>query len=290
MDEPASEPKGSSSEDGDRDAPYGALLDTRLRVRTWNLWWRYGPWARRQAAIAATLAELQPDVVALQEVFRQDAGRDQAAELAEGLGYHHAYASRLHHDGFDFGNAVLSRWPFVRTESWPLPAGPGVDERRVLLLAEVDGPRGPVQVFCTHLNWRFDESATRQVQVRAVAGAVAAARPRTYPPVLCGDLNAEPGSDEVRLLTGRAAVPVPRLVFHDAWEVAGDGGPGHTWSNANPYVALQLEPDRRIDYVLAGWPRAGGAGHVTSCRVIGRDPVAGVHPSDHHGVLAELRY
>ena len=39
-----------------------------------------------------------------------------------------------------------------------------------------------------------------------------------------------------------------------------------------------------------GWPRAGGAGHVTSCRVIGQDAIDGVVPSDHYGVLAELRY
>ncbi len=126
--------------------------------------------------------------------------------------------------------------------------------------------------------------------MRTIAEAVAAGRPRTFPPVLCGDFNAVPDSDEVRMLTGRAAGPVDGLVFHDAWEVAGDGGPGTTWSNANPYAALDLEPDRRIDYVFAGWPKAGGAGHVTSCRVVGTEPVDGVVPSDHYGVLAELRY
>jgi endonuclease/exonuclease/phosphatase family metal-dependent hydrolase len=159
-----------------------------------------------------------------------------------------------------------------------------------VLRADVDGPRGPLQVFSTHLNWRFDHSAVRQQQVRAIAEVVAGARPRTYPPVLCGDFNAVPDSDEIRMLTGRAAGPVEGLVFHDAWEAAGDGGPGHTWSNANPYAVLDLEPDRRIDYVLVGWPKAGGAGHVTSCEVVGTSPVDGVVPSDHYGVLAELRY
>ena len=106
---------------------------------------------------------------------------------------------------------------------------------------------------------------------------------------MCGDLNADPIADEIRMLTGRAAVPVPRLVFFDAWEVAGDG-PGYTWSNANPFAARDLEPERRIDYVLVGWPKERGAGHVVAATVEGVDPVGGVHPSDHYAVMAELRY
>jgi len=272
------------------EGPYGALLETRVRVLTWNLWWRFGPEERRRPAIAATLAALDPDVVALQEVWGEAGGTNFAAELAEGLGFESAYAARLELDGVQFGNAVLSRWPITSSTPTPLPAPPDADEQRLVLRADVDGPRGPLQVFSTHLNWRFDHSAVRQQQVRAIAEVVAGARPRTYPPVLCGDFNAVPDSDEIRMLTGRAAGPVEGLVFHDAWEAAGDGGPGHTWSNANPYAVLDLEPDRRIDYVLVGWPKAGGAGHVTSCEVVATSPVDGVVPSDHYGVLAELRY
>ena len=45
-----------------------------------------------------------------------------------------------------------------------------------MLLAEIDGPRGDVQMYCTHLNWRFDQSHIRQDQVRAVAEFVATHR------------------------------------------------------------------------------------------------------------------
>ena len=41
-------------------------IETRLRVLTWNIWWRYGPWERRRPAIAATLAKLEAGVIALQ--------------------------------------------------------------------------------------------------------------------------------------------------------------------------------------------------------------------------------
>ena len=52
----------------------------------------------------------------------------------------------------------------------------------------------------------------------------------------------------------------------------------------------ECEPDRRIDYILVGWPEARGAGHIVDCRIAGNEPVGGVWPSDHHAVLAELRY
>lgn len=269
---------------------YGQLITTRLHVMTWNLWGRFGPWETRGPAIATTLSRVDPDIACLQEVWSDDeSGRNQAAELATTLGFDHVYATRS--DGpIHSGNAILSRWPILRSEWRPLPTEDEPDERRTVVFAEVDGPRGPLQIFCTHLNWRFDHSHVRQGQVRAICDFVAGITPRSYPPILCGDLNAAPDSDEIRMLTGRAAVPSPKLVFHDAWEMAGDGGPGLTWSNDNPYAALDLEPARRIDYVLTGWPKQGGAGHVLRTRVEGVWAVDGIDPSDHYAVLAELRY
>lgn len=278
------------------DGPYGPLLETRLRVATWNLWWRFGPWEERRPAIEATLARLDADVICLQEVW-DDGEVCFAAELAEGLGFHHAYGARLDIDGVGFGNAVLSRWPITGHEVLPLPAEPDLEELRTCVRADIDGPRGSLQVFSTHLNWRFDQSGTRQAQVRSICSFIAASRPeggRSFPPILCGDFNADPDSDEIRMLNGRAATPEPKLVFHDAWEVAGEpsgsSDDGTTWSNRNPYAALDLEPDRRIDYVFVGWPKAGGAGHVTRTTVEGLEPVDGVVASDHLAVVAELRY
>jgi endonuclease/exonuclease/phosphatase family metal-dependent hydrolase len=264
------------------------LIETRLRVLTWNVWWRFGPWEARQPAIEATLARVDADVVALQEVWSEVGGPTQAALLAERLGYHHTFAPGFDDGQVGFGLAVLSRWP-IAAEARPLPSLSGVDELRVMLKAEIDGPRGTFEVYTTHLNWRYDQSDVRQLQVQALAEMVGESEGRTYPPIVCGDLNADPIADEIRMLTGRAAVPVPRLVFVDAWDVAGEG-PGYTWSNDNAFAALDLEQNRRIDYVLVGWPKYRGAGHVVAAAVEAVDPVDGVHPSDHYAVLAELRY
>jgi endonuclease/exonuclease/phosphatase family metal-dependent hydrolase len=193
-------------------------------------------------------------------------------------------------DGFGFGNALLSRWPIIRREQVMLHGRKETGEGRLALFADVDGPRGRVPFFCTHLNWRYEHSHIRQRQVADLARFADCMRPWTFPPVLCGDFNAEPASEEIRMLLGLTTCPVDGLVFHDAWDYAGGDGQGATWDNANPYAAADFEPDRRIDYIFVGRPAARGAGHVLTCRVTGDRPVNGVWPSDHHAVLAELRY
>ncbi len=194
------------------------------------------------------------------------------------------------------GNAVLSRWPIVGSEITELPMEGGgavdtdEDESRLVLFTEIDGPRGSFQVFCTHLSWRADWSGVRQAQVRTVCEVIRRHGPRRIPAILCGDLNAEPASDEIRMLTGLAAVPVPGVVLRDAWAAAGRGD-GATISPRNPYCAATLEPPARIDYVMVGWPKLGGVGQVLDAWVAGDEPGPEGHfGSDHLAVVAELRY
>jgi len=269
-------------------------IETRVRVMTWNLWWRFGPWEARQPAILETIRRVDPDVVCLQEVWETRDGENQPAKIAAELGFEHAHVAGL---GLDLapeslGNAILSRWPITSFEARELPAPWDMNELRTVLRADIDGPRGPIEVFCTHLNWRLDQSHVRVMQLRAVCELIDETKSRrTYPPILCGDLNAEPESDEIRMLTGYSEPPVPKLVFFDSWRAAGDGGPGYTWSRENPFTQLDAEPRHaRINYVLVGYQLEHAAGEPVACRVAGGEPAGGVHPSDHYAVVAELRY
>lgn len=268
------------------------LVDTTVRVLTWNLWWRFGAdWERRQEGLVAVLREQDADLMCLQEVW-QDGEDCQAARLAQALGVEYAYTGASRIGEVWFGNALMSRWPIRHSESRMLPSMPSDDGGRNcrVLMAEIEGPRGPLDVYTTHLSYKPEESAIRQRQVKAICQMVAERPSRPFPAIVAGDFNAVPESDEIRMMTGKAAVPVDGLVFYDAWEAANAEGPGFTWSHENAHTALALEPDRRLDYVFAGKPLANGAGHIRRAWRFGREPVDGLLPSDHYGVAAEIRY
>lgn len=269
-----------------------------LRVLTLNLWHDQGPWPARAARIREWLDRLDPDLVGFQEALRGP-GLDQVAELLEGRLPHRDYgcAATFVREGtrLEFGNAVASRWPLVGREEQPLPDR-GDAETRAALHVDVDAPFGRVSFTCTHLHWRFHHGDTRLRQVKALAERVIARRPKGgFPPIVVGDFNAEPEWDEIRYLTGGHAIEGRTVYFHDAWRKAGQGDPhpgeppGCTWSNRNRFARRGLEPDRRIDYVFAGYPTPQGLGLIEHCRVVMDDCVDGVWPSDHFGVYAELR-
>jgi endonuclease/exonuclease/phosphatase family metal-dependent hydrolase len=270
-----------------------------VRVLTWNLWWRFGPWRQRCDAIAAVLADAQPDVCGLQEVWA-GRGEHQVALLAAQLGMHWAWTAspaperwqrRLGDPTMQVGNAILSRWPITEQAAQPLPADPVADDGRTVLFARVQTPTGRLPFFTTQLTSTVGQSAVRCRQVASLCRFVAAHTNLGFPPVVTGDLNAEPDADEVRLLGGHKTAPVvPGLVLVDAWSYADPLTSGWTWDRRNPYVAATGEPSARIDYVLVGLPTASGAGQVQSVRLIGDRPVNGIWPSDHAGVLAELSY
>jgi endonuclease/exonuclease/phosphatase family metal-dependent hydrolase len=270
--------------------PYGELITTTLRVLTWNVWGRFGPWEAREAALIRSLEALEPDVIALQECWRDRSGETQAARLAKALGYHAAYGGGTFlAEDWATGSGLLSRWPIEHHEHREFPAPSRDVWGGSALFARIAGPRGSLAVFSVALDWPPHASATRQASVRQMAAFVLEVAGPAFPTVICGDFNAPPDSDELRMLTGRTETTAPGFALFDAWEMAG-AGPGYTWARSNPWTLPVLLPDRRIDYVLVGRPRRGGAGHVVRCALAGTEPVDGVVPSDHYAVVADLRY
>jgi endonuclease/exonuclease/phosphatase family metal-dependent hydrolase len=261
-----------------------------ISVLTLNLWNLSGPHAERRALIRRWIDELDPDLVAFQEAV-WGSSYDQPADLG-GAGYERAYGPTMRFwrdERFEFGNAALSRWPITDQEVVRLP-GNDDGEVRVALSITVDAPVGPISFTVTHLNWRAHHGMVRERQVAAVADLVLRRRPRDgFPPILAGDFNAAPEATEIRFLTGLHAFDGRSVFFHDAWAVAGDGGPGVTWSHRNPYARMGLEPQARIDYIFVGYPQLDGTGYIERCRVVCDQGEDGVWPSDHLGVYAELR-
>lgn len=264
-----------------------------LRVMTWNLWWRFGPWEQRQEAIAEVVVAVAPDILGIQEVWAEEGGPNQAEILAERLGgFHVAQGELRFRDGLAFTNAIISRWPFASVEEVYLPKVDGTDSVRRVIGAIVAAPFGRVPVFTTHLTYQPDLSAERVAQVAGLADMVDRLCPNPevdFPALVTGDFNAVPDSDEIRMLTGRAAVPVPNLVLNDVWDIASDGSPGHTWCSTNPYLADSFWPRRRLDYLFVRWPRTKPIGNPISAHLAGNEAVDGVFPSDHYALYADFR-
>ena len=262
-----------------------------LSVLTLNLWHDSGPWEHRRQRIQDWIARLDPDLIGFQEAL-QGESFDQVASLFEDGAYHLDF---VHASSFwgeraaSFGNAIASRWPIVDREEIRLPDR-GDGETRTALSVTVEAPVGEVSFTCTHLNWRLHHGEVRERQVASLADFVLRRRPKDgFPPIVVGDFNADPESDEIRYMTGHHSIEGKRVFFHDAWRVIGREGSGMTWSNRNPYTQTAFEPDRRIDYIFTGYPLASGVGVLERCEVVCNEAEESVWPSDHFGLYAELR-
>jgi endonuclease/exonuclease/phosphatase family metal-dependent hydrolase len=129
----------------------------------------------------SVIAEVDADVVALQEVLRPFASPDPLGRIAEELRLHVAFVvTRVHKYG-ELGNAILSRWPI--TSVFSLDLSFGRLERRSAIAAEFHGGSGSITIVATHLAL-VDGSRNRQVRLLLehprIQGSV----------ILLGDVNA----------------------------------------------------------------------------------------------------
>ena len=267
-----------------------------MRLATWNLWWKFGPWEARQHPIAIEIETVDADVLCLQEVWA-DNDADQAELLATSTGCFVARTTNAEGVAHRFGNAVLSRWPILHHHTVVLPGSDGAPSHRSALFCQIDVPGAahPWWIVSTHLEWRYSASLLRQRQLETIVKECE--RVRSLAPdtivVIGGDFNAVAESDEIRRLTGLSAPYGESMVFSDGWASVTDD-PGHTWSRANPHSSNAQWPRRRLDAVFVSWPRPKPTGNPIAAELFGLVPrptgegVAEIVPSDHYGVVVEL--
>jgi endonuclease/exonuclease/phosphatase family metal-dependent hydrolase len=270
-----------------------------VRVLTLNCWNLSEPIAERIALIRAGIESLQPDLIGLQEIIVRADGLDEGALILDGLDYQRVFAPAFHFTdagiarstdpgAHAFGNLIASRWPLRHDEVQALP-GSETHEYRCALGALVDAPFGSIPFVTTHLNWKFHHGNIRERQVIALAEFTnRLAKGAGFQPILVGDMNADPDSNEIRFLAGLAALEGRSTYFQDAWRVAGDGH-GFTWDNRNRFAAIMFEPNRRIDYIFVGLANMHARGRIDAARLVLNEPQGDVFPSDHFGLLAEIR-
>lgn len=242
-----------------------------FRVLTLNLWNISEPLAPRYRALEAGLKRLRPDIVCLQEVYRDpQSGRSQAALIADMC----SLALCVEHNGL----AILSANPAVRSNSIALPEFPR-DFPREVLLAEFSIEGRPLLVANTHLAYSPELVQERRQQAQALLAAIERLSPGTQAKILCGDFNDVPDSPAVR------EVLDSNENFHDVFAERHPGQSGFTYSPKNRYVEPSWTVGERIDYIFVT-----GDLVPTDCVVVfdgsnGLDLV-----SDHFGVFAELAF
>jgi endonuclease/exonuclease/phosphatase family metal-dependent hydrolase len=249
-----------------------------VRIASWNTFSGRHPHdsAIDPDTFASAVAELDADVLALQEVDRaqpRSGGHDLTALAASAMGatwsellpalvgsppHWRPAAGDERPDVPAYGVALLSRYPVSARRIVRLPGAPAPvpyrwpgrwmpslvrDEPRVAVVADVEAPGGRITVVCTHLSFL---PVWNGVQLRRLVRSLAR---DPGPLALLGDLNM--GRSRAERITGLAPL------------VTGPTFPAHA-------------PTRQIDHVLAR-----GVGPATG------GPVA-LPVSDHRALVADL--
>ncbi len=179
-------------------SPSAEAPSLRVRVLSWNVWDLpviSDHLDARVARIGPAIARLEPDLVALQELWEADDARRIGDDLrAAGLVHQTA-------PNEDTGLLIASRWPIEATRFAPFTLGKApwapwhVDwvATKGVVQVDVQTPVGPLTFADTHLQGRYRTDLypdTRLAQALEVAEATAPRREGVVPPlVLAGDLN-----------------------------------------------------------------------------------------------------
>eukprot|EP00494_Astrolonche_serrata_P026003 UN26264 len=189
--------------------------------------WMLNNWNERRPLLVNVIKKYKPDIISFNECAQEkDKSRSQINEIREILTDYKFYVYQpipreyTNHHGLKLGhmgNALLSKYKLTNKKYLELPKSDlefSKMERRVALsaIAHVKGQK--ILVTTTHLNWKLADTVTRQKQVRALTDFVwkqqKELHPKSnlyvevedvgFPPVIMGDFNAQPQSDEIRYM------------------------------------------------------------------------------------------
>ena len=262
-----------------------------VRVLTMNVFGPANPdWERRHPLVAAAVRELDPDVVALQEV---PVTSPDVLDRLLGAGYHRTHFARPSDDGV--AGTLATRWPHRVVARVDHAVEPHV--RQTLpwtetVVVEAETPVGTLLVAHHKPSWPFPAEHDRERQaVRAVEAIEQHVAGRPVHVVVLGDFDATPDSASLQFWRGRRSIDGRSVCYQDVWEYLRPDEPGHTFDLANPLVRdgeCATAVGRRIDHVLVRSALHGPTLQVVGCRRVLDEPVDGVWASDHYGVLADL--
>ncbi|MDP3072487.1 MAG: endonuclease/exonuclease/phosphatase family protein [Opitutaceae bacterium] len=238
-----------------------AAAPVTLRVMSYNIHHAEGLDGKLDLErIAQVITDAKADLVGLQEVDRGVARtqqRDLPAELARLTGLTVQFDKNIAHQGGDYGNAVLTRFPIKRASNTHLKSFANGEQRGVQqVVLDVHGRE--VLFLNTHLDARRDpaEREHSATELRAIVQAAGA-----MPVILVGDFNAAPDAK---------AIATVREFLTDAWTVV---------SKEPGFTIPVKKPNKRIDFI---WITPAS---ITPVQM----NVPYSEASDHLPIVAELR-
>ena len=212
----------------DTDSQDGLSPDT-LRVLAYNIHHGEGMDSLLDLdRVAALIRDVDPDLVALQEidsVAARTGGVDQAAELGRLTGMTPVFGRFMPYQGGAYGMALLSRWPIRASMNHRLPDG---TEPRAAVEVVVASPSTGREIRFVGVHFYRTESE-RAAQADSLDARLFRGAGADLPTILAGDFNSEPGT---RVIEDRAA----------NWTIVDKGDDRMTYSS--------FDPVREIDFVM----------------------------------------
>jgi endonuclease/exonuclease/phosphatase family metal-dependent hydrolase len=232
-------------------------------------------WEHRKDVLIETIRLHQPDLLATQETWDEQAGY-----ILAHFPHYRAFGrgrfgdardkhNKVFYDGermelLDTGEIWISRSPHIPgSKDWDIPSPRMITWGLLRLDGKVD-----LMLMNTHFPYGRGADEERRETVRLILEKIAELPP-ALPVVLTGDFNAAAGGEIYQSL---------RSVLEDAWEFAetrrGPEGTLHGFG--------RITASRRIDWIL----------FRHACRVLSAETVTytagGLYPSDHYPVCARL--
>jgi endonuclease/exonuclease/phosphatase family metal-dependent hydrolase len=204
---------------------------TKVRVMTYNIHVGVGIDKRLDLQrIADVINQEHPDLVGLQEVDRgvkRTQGVDEIAELARLTRMEYAFAHNLDYQEGQYGVAILSRFPILKTDH-RMYLNKREAERRGMIRIEVKSGGHDLSFATTHLDYQYEDG-----RIFEAGQLVDFLKGQYGPTILVGDFNVDPAGDSYKLVAA---------YFRDAWLDNKVKEPGHTYPADRP--------NKRIDYIF----------------------------------------
>ena len=254
-----------------------------LRVATFNLHQRLDRWQQRRELVVAALLDLNPALIALQEVavglrqarwlrtqlnMRISGASDQPYHLVQRRGRHPVW-------GRFEGVAVLTQLPVISADMTNL----GHDGRVALRINTVLSNGAPLDFVTLQLNPVVDAHETREEQIMAALGWLNSPGAVVHQ-IIAGSFEDTPDQLAIRRMK-------QFYRYRSAYEVVFGREPAATYSTA--LVEPQSVNGACVDYIFMSTSFAGadGAGLIGTDLAENDDTL---YASDYVGVWADIRF